>query len=162
MDRLKVIANSSPLINLAKIEQLDLLHKLYKEITIPSAVHREIVSEGYGKPGSLAIQSLCDKKQIIIREIHNKDLYHALETELDLGEAEVITLALEIKNDLILLDETEARRVAASYKLPLTGFIGILIKASSAGLIEDFKKTLDKAIALGFYINPRLYQRLLS
>ena len=41
----KVIVNTTPLIALAGIGQLDLLRRLYSEITIPRAVNREIISE---------------------------------------------------------------------------------------------------------------------
>ena len=40
----KVIANTTPLIALAGIGQLDLLRKLYTEITVPKAVNHEIIS----------------------------------------------------------------------------------------------------------------------
>jgi len=33
-----VVSNTSPLINLARISQLDLLHQLYGEMLIPEAV----------------------------------------------------------------------------------------------------------------------------
>lgn len=41
----KVIANTTPLIALAEIGQLELLHQLYEEILIPQAVMDEIESE---------------------------------------------------------------------------------------------------------------------
>ena len=41
----KVIVNTTPLIALAGIGQLDLLRQLYSEITIPRAVYHEIISE---------------------------------------------------------------------------------------------------------------------
>ena len=41
----KVIVNTTPLIALAGIGQLDLLRQLYSEITIPRAVNHEVISE---------------------------------------------------------------------------------------------------------------------
>ena len=38
----KVIVNSTPLIALCKVDQLDLLRKLYREISIPEAVFVEV------------------------------------------------------------------------------------------------------------------------
>jgi len=92
----------------------------------------------------------------------NKHLVTALKKDLDHGEAEVIALALEQEHNLILLDETEARKIASFYDLRYTGFIGVLLKAYKSGLINDFKSELDKAIRLGFYINHKLYQRLIE
>ncbi len=42
---LKVVSNTTPLIALADIGQLDLLQKLYEEVYIPEAVFKEIQSE---------------------------------------------------------------------------------------------------------------------
>ena len=47
----QIISNSSPIINLAKIEKLDLIEKLFKKIIIPEAVYKELldlaISEGF-------------------------------------------------------------------------------------------------------------------
>lgn len=161
MPALKVISNSSPLIHLAKLDRLDLLRALYQEVTIPTAVYREIVLEGQERPGSSAVKKQCDLGAIKVREIADRNLYRSLKKDLDGGEAEAITLAIEVKADLILLDETEARKMASIFDLPVTGFIGILLKANKKGLIDDFKTILDTAIENGFYINPTLYQQLL-
>lgn len=52
-----VVSDTSVLINLAWIKQLDLLPKLYGEVIIPTAVWDEIVVEGAGKPGAQEVQS---------------------------------------------------------------------------------------------------------
>ena len=41
----KVVVNTTPIIALANIGCLNLLHELYDEIIIPSAVNNEIISE---------------------------------------------------------------------------------------------------------------------
>ncbi|RKZ40552.1 MAG: hypothetical protein DRQ49_07975 [Gammaproteobacteria bacterium] len=42
----EVVSNSSPLIHLAKMNQLDLLHEFFGEIAIPRAVYEECITEG--------------------------------------------------------------------------------------------------------------------
>jgi len=49
---MKVVSNSGPLINLAKVGQFTLLRDLFQHITIPSAVFEEIVVRGGGQPGA--------------------------------------------------------------------------------------------------------------
>ena len=46
---MRVVSNTSPLINLAWIGQLDLLRELYGELLIPEAVWDEIVTQGVGQ-----------------------------------------------------------------------------------------------------------------
>jgi predicted nucleic acid-binding protein len=48
---MKIVSNSSPLINLARIGKLGLLRELYGELIIPEAVWHEVVVEGSSQPG---------------------------------------------------------------------------------------------------------------
>jgi predicted nucleic acid-binding protein len=47
-----IVSNASPLINLARIGKLDLLHRLYDSVLIPQAVWDEVVVQGAGQPGA--------------------------------------------------------------------------------------------------------------
>jgi len=53
----RVITNSSPLIALSRIGRLDLLHKLYGEVTIPRGVAQEVIRNGIGQPGAEEVDS---------------------------------------------------------------------------------------------------------
>ena len=44
-----VVSNTSPVINLAVVNHLNLLQKLYSKVVIPQAVYDEIVIEGAGQ-----------------------------------------------------------------------------------------------------------------
>jgi predicted nucleic acid-binding protein len=48
------VSNSTPLIHLAKIGQLELLRDFFGTLWIPPAVYRECVDEGKAYPGCLA------------------------------------------------------------------------------------------------------------
>ncbi len=114
------------------------------------------------KTGSYAIKKLVDKNVICIREVSDRNIVKALHKDLDIGESEVIALALELKADLIIIDEKDARKIAELYDLKKTGFIGLLIKAKKQGLIPDIKTLLDTAIHKGFWINPKLYKHIIQ
>ena len=51
-----VISNSTPLIHLAKIEQLDLLADFYQKIIIPSQVHKEIFNTSQKREEIITLQ----------------------------------------------------------------------------------------------------------
>jgi len=92
----------------------------------------------------------------------NEPLVHLLKRDLDEGEAEAIALAVERQADLLLLDESDAREVAARYCLPKTGVIGLLIKAKQEGRIASLQAELDKLRSrAGFWIAEGLYQQAL-
>ncbi len=49
---MKVVSNSTPLIALARIKQINLLHAVFGRIIIPQGVYNEVVlqnKQGYGK-----------------------------------------------------------------------------------------------------------------
>ncbi|NOX61597.1 MAG: DUF3368 domain-containing protein [Chloroflexi bacterium] len=82
---------------------------------------------------------------------------------MNAGEAEVIALAIERQADLVLLDESEARRVADLYGLAKTGVIGVLIRAKVEGQIDSLRREMDALRNQGgFWIAEDLYHRVLK
>ncbi len=55
MSKSAIIADSSPLIALALIEQLELLPRLYPHILAPPAVWQEVTGQGTDLPGAQAV-----------------------------------------------------------------------------------------------------------
>jgi predicted nucleic acid-binding protein len=160
--KIEVVCNSSPIIGLSKIHRLDLIENLYGEITIPNAVYEELVIKGYDKEKIDDIKSLIDKNIIRVREVGNRELIRALRKDLDIGESEVIALALEMKANVVILDEKDARDIADMYDLRKTGLVGILIRAKQKGLIKSVQEDMDKLIEAGFRINESLYRYIIQ
>jgi len=155
-----VVCNTSPIINLAAINQLGLLHELYDEIIIPQAVYHEITVIGAGQPGANEVRK---SYWIKTKEVNSKTLVKALKMELDDGEAEAIALSVELNADLLLIDEKIARSVASRFDLIYTGLLGLLIEAKSKGIIQKLKPVVDELKEkAGFWISAKLYFRTLS
>ncbi len=110
-----VISDTSPLIALVDIGELELLQKLYKKVCITDIVRREIHPE---LPTWIEVSTQYDQKQ-----------FHVLKLELDPGEASAIAFALENPDSRIIMDENKGRSVAKSLGLKVTGIVGIIIKA---------------------------------
>lgn len=155
-----VASNTSPIINLASINHLDLLTKLYNAIIIPEAVYHEIVVIGAGQPGSNEVKKL---DWINTQVVKNNNLVEALKIELDDGEAEAISLAIEQNADLLLIDERLGRNVASRFNIKYIGVLGIIVEAKSKGLIEQVKPLLDDLRTnAGFWISDNLYSKVLD
>ena len=105
-----VVSNTSPITNLAAIGQLDMLQQLYAKVLIPQAVYGELTFGGVIQPGGREAQTL---PWIETKQVTDRVLVTALQMELDPGEAEAIALAVEVKADLLLLDERRGRVVAS-------------------------------------------------
>ena len=160
-----IVSDSSTLIHLARIDRLPLLQEFFGTIIIPPAVWQEVVIEGKGRAGAREVQSARIAGWIQVVEATDTPLLKMLKSELDNGEAEAIALALELEKeaDLLLIDETDGRRIAALYDLPKTGVVGILMRARLEGHVESLRQELD---ALredgGFWIAEALYRKSLA
>jgi predicted nucleic acid-binding protein len=158
-----VVSDSSTLIHLAAIGRIDLLRTFFERIVIPPAVWEEVVVEGRERAGALEVEQAKRAGWIEIQTATNLPLLRLLEHQLDAGEAQVIALAVEQSATLILLDESEARQIAALYNLPKTGTIGILIRAKQEGKIESLRTELDRLRGPGgFWIEESLYHQALQ
>jgi predicted nucleic acid-binding protein len=157
---MKIVSNASPLINLARIGQLELLQRLYGELTLPEAVWREVVVEGAGQPGAKAVEAAS---WIRVQPATNRELVQALRQELDAGEAEAIALALEVKAELLLMDEHLGHETALHMAVRCVGLIGVLIDAKRKGVVNSIRPLLDSLQdAAGFWVSQALYQRVLQ
>lgn len=157
-----VIADSSVLIHLARIGRLALLHDICARLTVPPAVWREVVEQGQGRAGARELEQARDAGWIEIAAPKDDALVRLLGRDLDDGESAVIALAVERQADLVLMDESEARRIADLYGLAKTGVIGILMRARRRGALDSLRAELDKLQEAGFRIAPDLYRQALA
>lgn len=157
---MKAVANSSVLISLSTIGQLNLLEKKFPEgILVPRAVWNEVVTTGEGQPGAKEVASAA---WITVQDVADRALVSLLLGDLDEGEAEAITLSKEKGVRVVLVDEKDARRAARRLGLKILGTVGILIWAKRAGIISDLKEQLDhlqkKAM---FHLSREVYDEAL-
>jgi uncharacterized protein len=146
----EVIANTSPLQYLFQLDLLDFLPLLYGEVLVPEGVVRELRS-GIDRGVSLPeIQSL---PWIRICRVQGTAVL-PLVAGLGVGEREVLALALECDSPLVILDDALARRFAQRLSLPLTGTLGLLLKAKQHGRIDRVQAYLDRLEALRFRLDP--------
>ena len=149
----RVIVNSTPIILLSNINQLELLKQLYETITIPQAIYDEVTA----KPDS-ACQNLKNHFDWIkVEKIRNPIQKKMYEAKLHDGEVEVMILAQEEpKADLVILDDNSAKKTAKFLELSVTGTLGVLVKAKQLNYIEKVKPLMDALIANGFFITQNI------
>jgi hypothetical protein len=59
-----IVSNSSPIIHLAKIDQLGLLTDFFGELIIPPAVYEECITDGKGRPEIARIKQMPGLKVV--------------------------------------------------------------------------------------------------
>lgn len=144
-----VIADSSPFIVLINIGHIDLLPALFQNVTMPREVAVELAKPNRPlevrnfiaqQPPWLAIKSPTKIENI---------------PSLDDGEKAAISLAKELKGDLLLIDEERGRKAAAARKIVIPGTIGVLERAAETNLL-DLKDAFERVKKTDFWISHKL------
>lgn len=153
-----VICNATPIISLASIEQLHLLRLLYTEVLIPPAVRAEISAGSAGRPGYRELNRADWIRTVSLLDPRRADLL----SDLDRGEAEVLALAQELNADLVIVDERLGRRHATRLGFPLTGTLGVLLKAKAQGYLHEVKSLIVRLQAGGIRLDDFLVEEALQ
>ena len=135
-----VVADTSCLIGLHRMDRLELLPALYTDILIPPAVLDEFAN------------AIPFAKIMMPSDVN---LTRSLRLILGAGESEAISLALE-QNCPIILDDKRARQIAIGMGLSQIGTVGILVKAKQKELIPSLAIALSELEANGFYVSEEL------
>jgi len=152
------IADSGPLISLARINQHELLPRLFSKILIPPEVWNEVTVKGQGLPGAHEISQVT---WITIQK-PDPQLVKPLSILVDAGEAEAIALAQTTPDCIILLDDARARRIAGRLNIRQIGTVGLLLRAKRRGLVEKINPHIDLLVENGIYIRQELIDAVLN
>lgn len=128
-----VVSDTSCISNLLSVGQEHLLPRLFGEVLIPPAVVCELMRFHSSLPEFLKPVAPTDESRI-----------WRLRQELDLGEAEAICLALEVKADRLLIDEAIGRAAALREGLLIIGLVGVLISAKRGGYLGSIAPVLEQ------------------
>jgi predicted nucleic acid-binding protein len=143
-----IISDTSCLILLDKIQELDLLRRLFGQI-----LTTQIVAEEFG--GKLP-------EWVLIRNPKDKTNQSVLEISLDAGEASAIALAMEQEDCLVIIDELKGRKIAKRLGLAITGTLGVIIQAKRSGHVALVRPLLARIKQTDFRLNEQLEDSILK
>lgn len=149
-----VVSDASPLNYLILIEQVDLLPRLFDRVVLPSHV-REVEFKHRYAPAVVRAwsESLPEWAEVRApRQIRTSGL--------DRGEAEAISLAVELHCP-VLLDDKPGRRVAHREGLVVIGTLGVLMRAARLGWI-DLPVVLRRLQGTNIRLHPALLRSVLA
>lgn len=144
-----IVADSSPLIALARIDCLNILKALFGTVYIPTAVYQETVMETHIQQQREAISRAIDAADIIVR---NPTITSSFNRRLGRGEQGVLNLAREINAHGIIMDDKKARNEAKALGFFLIYTTDVLRRAEQRGLITSYADLLDQLKALNIYL----------
>jgi Predicted nucleic acid-binding protein, contains PIN domain len=154
-----IVANTTPLIGLASIQRFDLLQKLFSELHIAQAVYDEAVVTGREEGG--AKHEVSTSTWIKTVSVQDRLAVQVLLDEMDLGEAETIVLASELRADWVLMDEKKGRRKLTELGIKKVGTLGILLKAKQTGLLSAIRSDVEQLRQKGFSISQDVIDSVL-
>ena len=163
-----VLCNSSPLMTLGKLNQLDLLVDLYKEVRIPRTVYSEVVTQGLARGASdaLTVRLFLERQRWPVTDVPTAVVSsYAPSVILGPGETEVLALARTLADPLVLLDDEVARAEARRLRLRTRGTLGILVHAHRQRLLSfDQVELLIREIAArpDIWIGAKLCEQVLA
>lgn len=141
-----IISDTSCLIILGKIGEIDILKYIGSHIYVTPIIKKEFGKE---LPEWILIKSPSDK--------HYQEI---LEMDIDSGEASAIALSLELENTVLIIDDLKGRRIAGRLKLRYSGTFGLLLKAKQLGIVTAVKPILNKIRNTDFRFSESIFDTI--
>jgi predicted nucleic acid-binding protein len=155
-----VVADTSVILNLCRVQHEHLLPQLFKRVLIPAEVADEFARLTKIQKRFLG---LTLPVWIEISSAPRTFPPEVIKAQLDIGESAAIALCLNQKADVLLIDEKIGREIAVGLGIRIVGITGVLVDAKNEKLISSVKVLLDRLEnEAGFWIAPSLRTRVLQ
>ena len=156
-----VVADTGPLIALARVARLDLLRRLYHDALVPPAVHTELSLDS-ARPGAKLLAKAFEAGWIKAQPVVDAVAVSELTQLLGPGESEAIILAEQENARFLLIDDARGRRVARERGVAVVGVAGVLLPAKSRGAVAAVGPVLEDLSQMGYRLSPGLVAAMLE
>lgn len=144
-----IISDTTPLRYLIEIEEIDSLEALFGKVIIPERVVTEL--QGIKTPPQVVAWMQRRPNWL---EVKRADIsLFTPNKKIQAGEHEAIALAVEMKADHLLIDDTDAIKEAHRIQLPTLRLFTILELAASKNLL-DFPTAIERLRHTSFHMPP--------
>lgn len=135
----RLLVDASVLITLAEIDSLRLLRRTAGEVVVPRAVEAEVSAD----PAQSALEDAVDDGWIHTEhadEVDDDSLADAAahlgadaQTDVVTGDVALLAIALASAEAVVVSDDKPLRKTCKALSIPLSGSIGVLIRAVERG-----------------------------
>ena len=154
-----IVADTGPLIALARLEQLALLTSLFSAVHIPRTVLTEATAKrDYADAEPIHAFAIAHAQ---IGETVDTPLAQSLLSLLDEGETQALVLAKQLGCG-VLMDEKRGRQVARHHGVPVVGVLGVLLQAKRSGQIELLSPMIERLQNSGYRLSTSLVETVLT
>ena len=167
-----VIADAGPLIALARIDKLGLLHQLFGQVTLTTQIAQELLDDG-PFPDTPTFEIALSQPWLQTVDVGNLLPDDWLDQcrdwmnlhQIDLGEASAMVLAQHSQSQgdsaLLVLDDFRGRSAAQHAGFAIVGTTGLLLLAKQAGLVTTVKPLMLALRQSGYFLSDRLIEAAL-
>ncbi len=145
MDNEIIIADTSCLILLTKVNELNVLKAVFDKVFITAKIAEEFKQE---LPKWIKVVDIPFEEYKNIAEI------------IDEGEASAISMSLNMPNSLLILDDIRARKYANSLGINIIGTLGVIVKAQKEGKIDSAMVVIEKMQKTNFRVSDKLIEQI--
>lgn len=161
------VFDATPLIYLAKAEELERLSHLPEPRVIPERVYEEVVTTGIeaGYPDARRVDHQVDAGQFEVTSVDRTPHFEQLHQQASLSHADAAVLAHADANEgIAVMDDTHGRDVAATEGITTRGTAYLILRLTKDGDIEPAtaRRIIDAMLAAGWYCAPDLYAKLIG
>lgn len=160
-----VIADAGPLIALARIDSLALLHSLFGQVCTSTAVLREILPPAAAFADRPALEHALEQRWIDVVGVPTGDC-KPLNPGVDVGEASAIQLGCQWRDQgaavLLVMDDRAGRLEARSHGLALIGTAALIGLARTQGLVAAARPLLEQLAQSGYFPGQAVIEAVLS
>jgi predicted nucleic acid-binding protein len=152
-----LVADTSPLLALARIDFLESLSNLFSSVCVTQTVLNECLMKPTRKDAK-SIQIAITQNWLI--PVSDPQVRESL-SHLDRGEQTALEYALN-SSATVLIDEHLGRLAAKAHQLNVIGTLGILLLAKRKGWIPAIKPKLNELVASGYFLSDKLIAEILE
>lgn len=156
-----LVADSGPLIALARVSLLHVPVRLYGQVFVPAAVWKEVLR----RPSELELgnlqAALAAGHLTLAADAADSPLLPPPSSALGAGERAAIAMARECGAE-VLIDERRGRRVALGAGLQVVGTLGLLVRARELGMVGLLRPTIATLRDSGYHLADALTERILA
>ena len=156
-----VVADTSPVVFLSKLEQLDLIPTLFERpILISESVRDEII----GPPHIDPVEKATLEAFLSECEVRRVSKPPRLSRALSAADRSAVALAVS-ENVPLIADDRLLRRFAQAHGVAVIGTVGILLEAMRRGLLQPntIREFVDVLVERhGYRVRIELYREILA
>lgn len=155
-----VIADAGPLIALSRIDALDLLRGLFRQVLVTDEVRDEALPVA-DYPGKALIAEAFNAGWLACPGPFETS-WQPTNPGLDAGERSAIAAAVQMPGCLLIIDDRAGRAEATSHQVAIIGTAAIIGLAKLQSLIPAARPVLERLQPAGYFIHPQIVETVLK